>query len=123
MSLTPEQQETIVNHALKLFCENLNQFSEDETDYTHTYEPEQFTSGVGETDWAVIEEPNIDLAFPQGVIRVDATDGDEGGGSVLYVGIRSHFDDPEDFRVDWIMHIFDLTPRLIYTNDEGVSKP
>lgn len=130
--MTDEQQETIVNEALRIFCEYLNLWWDAEEmnkAEKSPYKIEQFTITdherelYGETNWKVLEDINEELAFPEGLIKIKTTDGDEGGGSSLYVGLQGHFDDPTDVEITWITHIFDLTPTPIYFEGEYRTPP
>src|SRR4051812_34249308 len=117
--MTDEQQETIVNEALRMFCNYLNHWwnSEHIAHKQDPYTPEKFTITdherdlYGETDWVVLEEPNEDHVFQNALMRINCTDGDEGGGNILYVGLQGQ---DGDLHISWIMHEFDLTPTPIY---------
>jgi hypothetical protein len=130
--MTDEQQETIVNEALRIFCKYLNLWWDSEDfnkDEKSPYKPEQFTISDhkrdlwGHTDWKVLEDIDEELAFPEGLIKIETTDGDEGGGSSLYVGLQGHFNDPKDVEITWITHIFDLSPYMIYREGEYRTPP
>lgn len=125
--MTDEQQETIVNEVLRKLCHYLNlwwdaeDMNKDESGpYTlknfTVWDPERSLYGV--TNWKVLEELEEGTAFPTALLRVETSDGDEGGGSILYVGLRG-----ENLTIDWIMHIFDLQPVLMYTDEEGYRIP
>lgn len=125
--MTDEQQEAIVNEVLRKFCHYLNLWWDNEDmnkDEPGPYTPEKFTvwdpeQGLyGVTDWRVLEELEEGAAFPTALIRVETSDGGEGGESILYVGLSG-----EDLTIDWIMHIFDLQPVLVYTNEHGYRTP
>jgi len=129
--MTDEQQETIVNEALRKFCEYLNLWwnahDAEMTGVKDPYTIEKFTvtdydKGLyGETNWKVLEEPDMELAFPTGLIKIDCTDGDEGSGSQLYVGLQGHFEG--DLEISWITHTFDLSTYMIWSHDDGYRKP
>jgi hypothetical protein len=132
--MTDEQQETIVNEALRIFCKYLNlwwnnDLFNSEKAELDPYTPEKFTITdpendlYGETNWKVLEDINEDLAFPEGLIKIETTDGDEGGGSSLYVGLQGHFTYPMNVTITWITHIFDLTPTPIYFKGEYRTPP
>jgi hypothetical protein len=127
--MTEEQQETIVNEALRIFCNYLNHWWNSESmnkDEQDPYTPEKFTITdherdlYGETDWVVLEEPNEDHVFQNALMRINCTDGDEGGGSILYVGLQGQ---DGDLHISWIMHEFDLTPSPIYVEGEYRTWP
>jgi hypothetical protein len=126
--MTDEQQETIVNEVLLKFCHYLNDwwnsepFNKEKAELD-PYTPKKFTVTdpeddlYGETDWTVLEEPNMQFAFPTGLMKINCTDGDEGGGNILYVGLQGHLD--ETIEISWISHTFDLSTFMIWTDAEG----
>lgn len=125
--MTDEQQETIVNEALRIFCTYLNFWWDSEEmnkAERSPYTPEKFTTWdpehdlYGQTDWVILEQPNEESAFPTAMMKIDTTDGDEGGGSILYVGLQG-----EDLEISYIVHIFDLTPTPIYFEGEYRTPP
>jgi hypothetical protein len=130
--MTDEQQQTIVDEALRIFCEYLNRWwNEDEVvkgEPRSPYKPENFTTYDPERDlygqmhWDVLEEPNMKLAWPTGLIKIYADDGDEGGGNQLYVGLQGHFDELR-VEIEWMVQIFDLQPSMIWTSQEGYRSP
>lgn len=131
--MTDEQQETIVNETLHKFCHYLNSWWDSEdankgVTERSPYKPEKFTVTdwsrelYGVTNWVVLEEPNMELAFPTGLIKIDCTDGDEGGGNILYVGLRGYFDS-ELIGITWITQTFDLDTFMIWTDAEGYRTP
>jgi hypothetical protein len=130
--MTDEQQETIVNESLRIFCRYLNTWWNSEPmnrDEQNPYTPEKFTITdydrdlYGETSWIVLEDMDEGLTFPTGLIRIDTSDGDEGGGNILYVGLQGRFSDPGGISISWIAHTFDLSTYMIYTEAEGFRTP
>lgn len=128
--MTDEQQETIINEALLIFCKYLNHWWASEPinkdEPKEPYTPEKFTvtdyerNLYGETDWVVLEEPNLDHVFQNALMRINAADGDEGGGNILYVGLQGM---DGDLTITWIVHEFDTTPTGIYFEGEYRTWP
>jgi hypothetical protein len=130
--MTDEQQETIVNEALRIFCKYLNHWWDSEEinkDEPSPYTPENFTtwdperSLWGETNWEVLKDIDEELAFPEGLLYISTSDGDEGGGSTLWVGLQGQFNDPKDISISWITHTFDLSTYMIYTDGQYRTSP
>jgi hypothetical protein len=131
--MTDEQQETIVNEALRIFCKYLNLWWNSEPmnkDEQDPYTPEKFTitdydRGLyGETGWVVLEEPKEGYLFQNALMRIDAADGDEGGGNILYVGLQGTcVEGYERLTISWIMHEFDTTPYNIYADGKYRTPP
>jgi hypothetical protein len=123
-ALTEEQQEAIVSEALGKFVEYLNLWwNNDWPDELDPYTVEKFTvtdpkRGLyGETTWKVLEEPIKNAAFPTAVIKIETDDGDEGGGSILYVGCQG------ERSISWIIHLFDLQPAAMWNEADGFRTP
>lgn len=132
--MTEEQQQTIVNEALRIFCKYLNLWWNSEPFNSEKaeldpYTPKKFTVTdpendlYGETNWEVLKDIDEELAFPEGLLYISASDGDEGGGSTLWVGLQGHFSDPKDIFISWITHTFDLSTYMIYTDGEYRTPP
>jgi len=131
--MTEEQQETIVNEALRKFCTYLNRWWDSEdankgvaerSPYTiekfTVYEPEREL--YGSTLWNVLEEAVEGCFFQTALIKINADDGDDGGGNILYVGLEGG-DTPDSLQISWIVHIFDLSPTFIYSSEAGFRSP
>lgn len=125
--MTEEQQDTIINEVLRKFCHYLNMWWNSEMmnkGEQDPYTPDKFTvtdhkrNLYGRTCWEVLEDPNMKLAFPTGLVRIDTDDGDEGGGNILYVGLEGH-----ELNISWVAHTFDLSTYMIYTEAEGYRTP
>jgi hypothetical protein len=111
--MTNEQQETIVNEALRIFCDYLNfWWNKEFPEKPNAYSPEKFTITdfkndlYGETKWEV---------FSNEFIKITASDGDEGGPNELYVNCDY------DNSILWIVQVFDTYPNMIYTYDRGIT--
>jgi hypothetical protein len=134
-----DMQETIINEVLRKFCRYLNMWwnaekmNKDEQD---PYTPDKFMilhpeQGLyGETNWQVLKDlegPGDDKpTFQDGLIRVEANDGDEGGGNVLWVGLQGTNmgrDLDYDCQIAWIAHTFDLSTCMIYTEGQMSTPP
>jgi hypothetical protein len=130
MPLTEEQQETIVNSALDIFVEYLNLWMREgpvpDPD-THLYTREMWTTTdhdrdlYGECRWKELDPE----AYPDSLVKITCSDGDDGGPNELYVGIEygGYTDEThrlEDVRVHWIVQVFDTTPTLIYEVEKGI---
>jgi hypothetical protein len=127
--ITDEQQETIVNEVLRKFCDNLNShWNKDFPDEPNPYTLEKFTvtdherNLYGETNWKVLEQPDEEAAFQNALMKIDAADGDDGGGSILYVGLEGiNLGDNDPVHISWIVHIFDTIPRMLWTHEDGFT--
>jgi hypothetical protein len=110
---TRKKPDRLDKQILEKFCEYLNLWwnqdpmNKDEQD---PYKPEQF--------YAEEYSSFVSVDFPEAEMRIlNVDDGDEGGGSRLYV----HLDTYSAF--DWVVHEFDTIPVMMWTLEEGFRKP
>jgi hypothetical protein len=130
--MTEEQEETLVNGALDHLVHYLNLWWNNEMmnkGEPDPYKRENFTtwdpgnSLWGETNWKVLYEP--EGWMEHGLIRIEATDGDEGGGNTLIVGFRDWAKTQTHGGpiIEWIVQIFDTIATMIYTEGEYRTPP
>lgn len=117
-NLTKAQQQTLTDEAVQHLCSFINQYQPEDQ---HQYSPSDFSN---ETDYAYTKIDSCTVADEYNcnhVIVVSLHDGDEGGPSMLIITTDGIVSDPAHPTINCIVHYFDTTPTIIYTEGHVVT--
>lgn len=119
--MTKEEQEKVVIGAIRILCEHINMTLDLENPEVSAFTVDQFMvtdyekNLSGETTWTVLEDTDPSNFWAgEGLMKIVASNGDDGGPSVLYVAVSEG--------IEWIVHIFDTIPTMIWSHTDGYIK-